>query len=191
MSGIRGSYCSPYLFFHILPKLTIGTSKGFIRGKALSTEGHTHSGYANVNHTHSINDVTTGVLPISLGGTGVTTVEELRTLMGAQPQLVLTQTLSFMLQESMSSTSVALGKACAYIEILSTPDRGALVPLPFMLAKGCSPVEIVSIATGYNKRINHAYSLSADGLTVYCYAYKDNPYDTNSSGSTLIINGYA
>ena len=35
-----------------LSKLIIGLTKGFIRGKALSVEGHTHSQYAASSHTH-------------------------------------------------------------------------------------------------------------------------------------------
>ena len=38
---------------YLLSKLIIGNTKGFIRGKALSMEGHTHSQYANVNHIHT------------------------------------------------------------------------------------------------------------------------------------------
>lgn len=49
------------IIFSPLPKLTIGTSKGFIRGKALSTEGH----------THGADSITYGILPLARGGTGV------------------------------------------------------------------------------------------------------------------------
>ena len=38
--------------------MIIGNTKGFIRGKALSVEGHTHTGYAASSHTHTTSQVT-------------------------------------------------------------------------------------------------------------------------------------
>ena len=38
--------------------MIIGSTKGFIRGKALSVEGHTHSQYAASSHTHTTSQVT-------------------------------------------------------------------------------------------------------------------------------------
>ena len=38
--------------------MIIGNTKGFIRGKALSVEGHTHSQYAASSHTHTTSQIT-------------------------------------------------------------------------------------------------------------------------------------
>ena len=38
--------------------MIIGNTKGFIRGKALSVEGHIHTGYAASSHTHTTSQVT-------------------------------------------------------------------------------------------------------------------------------------
>lgn len=43
-------------------KLVVGKTKGFLRGKALSVEGH----------THSASNITSGTLPIARGGTNIT-----------------------------------------------------------------------------------------------------------------------
>lgn len=101
-------------------KLIVGLTKGFLRGKALSVEGHTHddryfteaeinnllsgksptnhnhdnryyteaevngllSGKANSSHTHDASNITSGTLPVARGGTGVTTLNALKTLLG-------------------------------------------------------------------------------------------------------------
>lgn len=76
--------------------MIIGKTKGFIRGKALSVEGHTHSEYAATSHTHDdryytesevnsllagkaasshshdASNITSGALAVSRGGTGQT-----------------------------------------------------------------------------------------------------------------------
>ena len=44
--------------YPFLAKLIVGSTKGFIRGKALSVEGHTHSQYAASSHTHTISQIT-------------------------------------------------------------------------------------------------------------------------------------
>lgn len=55
------------IVFHILPKLTIGTSKSFIQGKSLSVDGHTHtyntitgkpSTFTPSSHIHNTSDIT-------------------------------------------------------------------------------------------------------------------------------------
>ena len=64
-----------------LPKLIVGNTKGFIRGKALATEDALNN-KANSSHNHSASDITSGTLstsrlptiPVSKGGTGRTTL---------------------------------------------------------------------------------------------------------------------
>ena len=40
------------------------------------------NGKANSSHTHSTNDITSGTLPLSRGGTGVTTISALKSALG-------------------------------------------------------------------------------------------------------------
>ena len=84
-----------YFFFLKASKLVVGLTKGFLRGKALSVEGHIHddryyteseivnllAGKANSYHTHDASQIS-GVLPANKGGTGVTTLNALKTLLG-------------------------------------------------------------------------------------------------------------
>ena len=72
---------SIYFSLSLLGKLIIGTTKGFIRGKALSVEGHTHN-YAAGSHTHSAGNITSGTLPVTRGGTGVTSLDALKSALG-------------------------------------------------------------------------------------------------------------
>ena len=78
-------------------KLIVGLTKGFLRGKALSVEGHTHddryytesevnsllSGKAPSSHNHSASQITSGTLPIARGGTGATSASAARSALGA------------------------------------------------------------------------------------------------------------
>ena len=78
-------------------KLVVGKTKGFLRGKALSVEGHTHddryytesevndrlSDKANSSHNHSASNITSGTLPIARGGTGATSASAARSALGA------------------------------------------------------------------------------------------------------------
>ena len=53
-------------------RLVVGNTKEFINGSALSHEGH----------THSVNDITNGVLPVSRGGTGYSDLNSLKSALG-------------------------------------------------------------------------------------------------------------
>lgn len=57
------------ILFVLLSKLIIGNTKGFIRGKALVTEDALN-GKANISHTHSASNITSGTLSVARGGTG-------------------------------------------------------------------------------------------------------------------------
>ena len=62
------------LFWSILKanKLIVGSSKAFVKGKGISLEGH----------KHSAGDITSGTLPVARGGTGVTSLDALKTALG-------------------------------------------------------------------------------------------------------------
>ena len=53
-------------------RLVVGNTKEFINGSALSHEGH----------THSANDITNGVLPVSRGGTGTDSIANFKSMLG-------------------------------------------------------------------------------------------------------------
>lgn len=44
---------------------------------------HTHSGYAASSHNHSAANITSGTLPVARGGTGVTSLDALRSALGS------------------------------------------------------------------------------------------------------------
>lgn len=86
-----------FSFFSPLPKLTIGTSKSFIRGKSLSVDGHTHpyttltgipSTFNPSVHTHQTGDITNLKEELEMVGsnggklvwTGYTTVDGIRNI---------------------------------------------------------------------------------------------------------------
>ena len=135
---------SRYVFLLKASKLVVGTTKGFLRGKALSVEGHLHddryftesemnnllsgksptshthddryyteseitnlltgkansshthddryytesevnnllSGKAASSHNHSASNITSGTLPVARGGTGVTSINALKSVLG-------------------------------------------------------------------------------------------------------------
>lgn len=56
------------------------TVEAAVNGKAASS--HTHSGYASSSHSHAAGDITSGTLPASRGGTGVTSISALKTALG-------------------------------------------------------------------------------------------------------------
>ena len=59
----------------------MGLTRGFIRGKTLATTDDLNS-KANSLHTHSTNDITSGTLPLVRGGTGVTSIPALKSVLG-------------------------------------------------------------------------------------------------------------
>ena len=59
----------------------MGLTRGFIRGKTLATTDDLTT-KANTSHTHSANDITSGILPLTRGGTGVTSISALKSALG-------------------------------------------------------------------------------------------------------------
>ena len=103
------STCSTDHIFFFLAKLVIGNNYGFIRGQRLATAGelsgyspvsHAHddryytetetnnllNGKANSSHTHSVNDITSGILSVAMGGTGVNSIDALKNILGLSSQ---------------------------------------------------------------------------------------------------------
>ena len=80
----------------LLNKLIIGITKAFVNKKSISFEGHSHddryftesemttklNGKANSNHNHSASNITSGTLPVTRGGTGVTSIDALKSSLG-------------------------------------------------------------------------------------------------------------
>ena len=79
-----------------LNKLIIGITKAFVNKKSISFEGHSHddryftesemttklNGKANSSHNHSASNITSGTLPVTRGGTGVTNIDALKSALG-------------------------------------------------------------------------------------------------------------
>ena len=75
---------------------TQALTKAFVNKKELSYSDHTHddryyteteisnllSGKANTSHTHSASQITSGTLSVARGGTGVTSLDALKSAMG-------------------------------------------------------------------------------------------------------------
>ena len=59
----------------------MGTSRAFILGKTLAITDDLN-GKANTSHTHSASNITSGTLPLSRGGTGVTSISALKSALG-------------------------------------------------------------------------------------------------------------
>lgn len=80
----------------------VGLTKGFLRGKALSVEGHSH-----------IISELPGVVGIANGGTGVTNLNDLRKIFGYPPNLINTISVE---NERMPNLSyeIDLGNAGKY-----------------------------------------------------------------------------
>lgn len=72
-------------------KLVVGNTKAFLLGKDISFSDHTHSQYANANHTHSASQITSDVLPVARGGTGVTTINALKESLGISDSMNVKQ----------------------------------------------------------------------------------------------------
>lgn len=87
---------SIFLYNFLLNKLIIGITKAFVNKKSISFEGHSHddryftesemttklNGKANSNHNHSASNITSGTLPVTRGGTGVTSIDALKSALG-------------------------------------------------------------------------------------------------------------
>ena len=61
--------------------MIIGTNYGFIRGQRLATLSELNR-KANSTHTHSTDQITSGTLPLTRGGTGVTSLSALKSALG-------------------------------------------------------------------------------------------------------------
>lgn len=117
------------IFCHFLKaqKLVVGPSKAYLHGEALSKESHTHSnyalsshthsGYAASSHNHSASNITSGTLPLTRGGTGVTSLDALKSLLNVASTTGLYRTTL------LEKTLPALSKSTSYTYALSDDVR--------------------------------------------------------------------
>ena len=66
-------------------KIILGKTKAWFDGSSVrefSMSDHTHSGYATSTHYHSASQITSGTLPVARGGTGVTSIDALKSALG-------------------------------------------------------------------------------------------------------------
>ena len=101
LSNWRGGF---FLYFLKSGLITIGNTKCWIdlissgvkevsfsdhthSGYAIS--GHTHSGYASSSHTHAASGITSGTISVARGGTGVTSLDALKTALGISSSITI------------------------------------------------------------------------------------------------------
>ena len=77
-----------------------------------ATADHAHSQYASIDHTHTMEQLT-GILPISKGGTGVSTLNELKSTLGVTS--VMTQGFKFS-NTSYTTLNISLPVSAQYME---------------------------------------------------------------------------
>ena len=77
---------------------------------------------ADVNHTHAASDITSGVLPLIYGGTGVTSISALKTALGISTASVRLRSAYFYIQDLApgSSTTVTASFTIGYA-VVSNP----------------------------------------------------------------------
>ena len=95
---------------------------------------HTHSEYASNSHNHSTSEITSGTLPLTRGGTGVTTLAALKTALGissggANPSVIITPTIGA--SNSSSYTLDVTNRSCVlvyeYISTYENAEYGILI----------------------------------------------------------------
>lgn len=102
--------------------MIIGTNYGFIRGQRLATLSELN-GKANSTHTHSASQITSGILPVSRGGTGVSDLSELGSIVG---QPIFTTTFAYEVN-SFIVEAFDLPQECSRVEIQDPTDASKII----------------------------------------------------------------
>ena len=193
----------------LLAKLIVGSTKGFIRGKALSTEGHTHTiaqvtnlqttlnGKANSSHSHSISQITNLQTEINSLKTSVSEGKALIADAITDNGGSVSNTASF---SELAQAITAIGSS-----------QGTWYQLSVMLTRSDSQTYQLNVADPYIWFVNYDTTLTSDvpfiarigpyylyatgssnsRSRVYCYNYDDRPYTAGAivEGSTLTLYG--
>lgn len=187
--------------------MIVGSTKGFIRGKALSVEGHTHSQYAKRSHTHSISQITS--LQNQLNEKAETshthTIAQISGLRaeldelynkiesggGGAPSLVVSQTFSFAGAAGNGYDSESI-PTCSYIDILSysgTGGQSTAITFPYRLTPGGS-VRVSDICGTMSSGDWYvSLTFSSDGSTISTIKTLSHSYTSYSC--TIQIQGWA
>ena len=186
-----------------LAKLIVGSTKGFIRGKALSTEGHTHTiaqvtnlqttlnGKAATSHNHSASQITSGTLSVARGGTGVTSLDALKTALGigggssgggmiASKVVIGTYSGTYDGSTNASQT-ITVGDVTELLAVLVVSREGAM----YYLGKSSDGFFNGGLAVkGYSVtgRLGTVVSISGNTFTVYSDSGSYGRRGANSSG---------
>ena len=145
--------------------MIIGSTKGFIRGKALSVEGH----------THDTGDLISGVLPLIRGGTGVTSLDALKSSLGISNSgiKVKTGTINCRLDAGESSTS-AIGFTPALI----------IIPEDFSLATG---IDSLFVYFTSNTIVDEKLRFYVSGTNLICQNVSDGFSNWNENTEYIAL----
>ena len=99
-----------------------------------AASNHTHSEYASNSHNHSTSEITSGTLPLTRGGTGVTTLAALKTALGisssgSSPSVIITPTIGASVSSSytLDVTNHSCVLVYEYVSAYGNTGYGILV----------------------------------------------------------------
>ena len=177
--------------------MIIGNTKGFIRGKALSVEGHTHSEYAALSHTHDDRYYTEGEMNSLLAGKAAAshnhddryyTEGEVSSLLAGKAASVHTHTMDQItsLIEEINSlkTSVSEGKA---LIAAAVTDKGVATAADATFETIANNIR--SIVSGYSTmsyQNRTTGSIPTLSKSMY-YAQDSGSVDISSGSATVYI----
>ena len=192
-----------------LAKLIVGSTKGFIRGKALSTEGHTHTiaqvtnlqttlnGKANSSHSHSISQITNLQSEINSLKTSVSEGKALIANAITDNGGSVSSTASFS-ELAQAITAIGSSQGTWYqLAVMLTTNNSQTYQLnvadPFIwfVNYDANLISNISFIARIGPYFLYATGGSYSRSRVYCYNYDDIPYNAGAmvEGSTLTLYG--
>ena len=188
--------------------MIIGNTKGFIRGKALSVEGHTHSEYAASSHTHDDRYYTESEMNSLLAGKAAAshnhddryyTEGEVSSLLAGKAANVHTHTMDQIasLVEEINSlkSSVSEGKALIAAAVtgkgVSTAADASFATIAQNIQKiavGYTSMSYRNRTTGYIPTLSKSASYAQDSGTVDISSGNATLYINNPGGSDNTVN---
>ena len=151
------------------------TVEAAVNSKAASS--HTHSGYAASSHSHAAGDITSGTLPLTRGGTGVTTLAALKTALGisgSSSSSGLPEMYYYYSRESANANwTINIGK-CGAILIFGDSLMG-YDGVPGITGRIIKTGESTNVAVANGNEASCRVSLNSTGTTVTVRGISDGP----------------
>ena len=151
------------------------TVEAAVNGKAASS--HTHSGYAASSHNHAAGDITSGTLPLTRGGTGVTSISALKTALGisgSSSSSGLPEMYYYYSRESANANwTINIGK-CGAILIFNDRLLG-YDGVPGITGRIIKAGESTNVAVANGDEVSCNVSLNSTGTTVTVSGASDGP----------------